>query len=141
MIFCSKLSTSASPSGGLPVPRASISAFLREELIIRSVDTARSFLAFIASVRALLMSSRSTESPFSAISLGAAAAAPCLSHYNTQLRGHDPAEGRPRRRDLGRAQANRAFGAGRRNRTRRFRTGRDRTCCRRGLLQHRNDGL
>src|SRR5262249_25407152 len=49
-------------SGGLPAPRASISAFLSEELIMRSVDTARSFLAFIASVRALLMSSRSTVS-------------------------------------------------------------------------------
>jgi hypothetical protein len=31
---------------------------------MRSVDTARSFLAFIASVSALLMSSRSTGSPF-----------------------------------------------------------------------------
>ena len=30
---------------------------------MRSVDTARSFLAFIASVKALLMSSRSTGNP------------------------------------------------------------------------------
>jgi hypothetical protein len=36
-------------------------------LTMRSVETARSFLAFIASVRALLMSSRSTGTPFFAL--------------------------------------------------------------------------
>src|SRR6185437_1882834 len=59
IIFCSSGSTSASPSGGLPAPRASISAFLSVELTMRSVETARSFLAFWASIKALLMSSRS----------------------------------------------------------------------------------
>src|SRR6185437_7484556 len=60
IIFCNAESTSASPSAGLPAPRASMSAFLSVELTMRSVETARSFLAFIASVKALLMSSRRT---------------------------------------------------------------------------------
>src|SRR5665647_3035248 len=60
IIFCRIASTSASPSGGLPEPRASMSAFLSVELTMRRVETARSFLAFIASFKALLMSSRST---------------------------------------------------------------------------------
>jgi hypothetical protein len=64
IIFCSSGSTSASPSAGLPCPRASMSAFLSVELTMRSVDTARSFLAFCASIKALLMSSRSTDHPF-----------------------------------------------------------------------------
>src|ERR1019366_3818898 len=81
IIFCSTGSTSASPSGGLPAPRASISAFLSVELTMRRVETTRSFLAFCASFKALLMSSRSTV-----FSRKNAHSGSCLPIHNTQLR-------------------------------------------------------
>src|ERR1700733_7511657 len=59
IIFWNTPSRSASDSGGLPSPRAAMSAFLMVELTIRSVESLRSSLAFIASLTALLMSSRS----------------------------------------------------------------------------------
>src|ERR1700738_187654 len=58
IIFWNTLRRSPSLSGGLPCPRASISAFLMVELTIRSVESLRSSLARIASLTALLMSSR-----------------------------------------------------------------------------------
>src|SRR6267142_2677013 len=59
IIFWNTPRRSASLSGGLPCPRASISAFLMVELTMRSVESLRSSLARIASLTALLMSSRS----------------------------------------------------------------------------------
>src|SRR4051794_18056034 len=59
IIFCNTESSSPSPSGGLPSPRAAMSAFLMVELTMRSVDSLRSSLARMASLTALLMSSRS----------------------------------------------------------------------------------
>src|ERR1700756_5518596 len=49
---------------GLPFPCASMSAFLSAALTKRSVDTRRSSRAFIASFRAVLISSRSTAMAF-----------------------------------------------------------------------------
>src|ERR1700682_5463349 len=59
IIFWNTPRRSASLSGGLPCPRASMSAFLMVELTIRSVESLRSSLARIASLTALLMSWRS----------------------------------------------------------------------------------
>src|SRR3954447_24935240 len=66
IIFCNTPSRSASLSGGLPCPRASMSAFLMVELTMRSVESLRSSLARIASLTALLMSSRSIFYPLAA---------------------------------------------------------------------------
>src|SRR5882724_12780024 len=59
IIFWNTPSRSASVRGGLPSPRAAMSAFLMVELTMRSVESLRSSLARIASLTALLMSSRS----------------------------------------------------------------------------------
>src|ERR1700724_2169137 len=76
IIFWNTPSRSASLSGGLPSPRAAMSAFLMVELTIRSVESLRSSLARIASLTALLMFSRSivpsSRRPFKA-------ASPCAS--------------------------------------------------------------
>src|ERR1700759_580799 len=64
-MICSTPSRSASESGGLPSPRAAISAFLMVELTLRSVESLRSSLAFMASLTALLLLSRSMGLPSS----------------------------------------------------------------------------
>ena len=70
IIFWNSDIRSASLSGSLPCPRASMSAFLIAAFIIRSVETRRSSRAFIASFMALLMLSRSTGDPFSGAKTG-----------------------------------------------------------------------
>src|ERR671930_221416 len=60
MSFCSSPRISSSESTGFPRPCASMSAFFNAALTSRSVDTRRSSRAFIASLRAVLISSRST---------------------------------------------------------------------------------
>src|ERR1700730_13023689 len=61
IIFWNTPRRSASLSGGFPSPRAAMSAFLMVEFTIRSVESLRSSLARIASLTALLMSSRSID--------------------------------------------------------------------------------
>src|SRR6202022_4797969 len=59
IIFWNTPRRSPSLRGGFPSPRAAMSAFLMVELTLRSVESLRSSLARIASLTALLMSSRS----------------------------------------------------------------------------------
>src|ERR1700687_964600 len=61
IIFWNTPRRSASDSGGLPSPRAAMSAFLMVELTMRSVESLRSSFALIASLTALVMSSRSID--------------------------------------------------------------------------------
>src|SRR5690348_8070115 len=56
--------SSSSPSGPLPAPRASMSAFLMVELTMRRVETRRASCAFMAAFKALLISSRNIAMPF-----------------------------------------------------------------------------
>src|SRR3974390_1011302 len=144
IIFCKIASTSASPSAGLLAPRASMSAFFSVELTMRSVETVRSFLAFIASLRASLIWSRSTGAILLLEITGKSAEAmlsgPCLHIHNTQLRAHDP-DASESGRGLGGTQGHGAPRAGRRNGAGGFWARRDRPCGRRSLLQHRDDRL
>src|ERR1700733_4847281 len=144
---------SASPSVSRSAPLVAGSRIAA--LTSRSVETRCAWPAFIATLRSLLIVSRSTGvDPWSGPLLRATAFLPerkklrygpnanggCVLIYYPQIRGHDP-DASDFCRHLGRSQADRVACAGRWHGARRHGLRRGRPCGRRGLLQYGDDRL